>query len=238
MFRVDVPLKQAEDVDISQLYRVEERDVLGQMPGQADFRILIVEDQFENPLLLANLIQSVGFQVKTAKNGELSVALFQNWQPHLIWMDRQMPVMDGLEATKIIRSLPRGKTVKIVAVTASVFAEQRTDILEAGMDDFICKPYRASEIYDCLSRLLGVKYIYANTPETPEEIIILTAKILAVLPQDLRRDLALAAKNLDSERIGFIIEQIAAYDQQLKAALTRLADKYDYPTILKVLGVN
>jgi hypothetical protein len=119
-----------------------------------------------------------------------------------------------------------------------VFTEQRTDILAAGMDDFICKPYRANEIYDCLSKQLGVQYVHANPQETRLETVILTPEMLAVLPKDLRGDLELAVKNLDSERIVSIIQQIAAYDQQLSATLTRLADNYDYPTILKMLRAN
>jgi CheY-like chemotaxis protein len=63
-----------------------------------------------------------------------------------------MPVMDGLEATEHLRRLPDGQAVKIVAVTASAFKEQQQEILDAGMDDFVRKPYRFDEIYDCLTR--------------------------------------------------------------------------------------
>jgi PAS domain S-box-containing protein len=238
LFRIDVPLKQAQAADISDLYRLEERMVLGLMPGQDNYRILIIEDQLENQLLLVNLMEAVGFQVKVAENGKVGVAEFQSWQPHLIWMDRQMPVMDGLEATRIIRTLPGGKDVKIVAVTASAFTEQRADIMAAGMDDLICKPYRANEIYDCLTRLLGVRYVYADLPAMMPEDVILTPEMLSVVPQNLRGDLALAVKNLDSERIGIIIQQIAPYDLRVTGALTRLAESYEYPTILKVLGSN
>jgi PAS domain S-box-containing protein len=238
LFRIDVPLRQAQASDISNLYRLEEREVLKLMPGQADYRILIVEDQLENQLLLVNLMEAVGFQVKVAENGELGVALFQSWQPHLIWMDRLMPVMDGLEATRIIRRLPGGKEVKIVAVTASAFTEQRTDIMAAGMDDLICKPYRANEIYDCLTQLLGVRYVYADPPAISLEDVILTPEMLSAVPQGLRGDLELAAKNLDSERIDSIIQQIAAYDMRVATALTRLAENYEYPTMLKALGAN
>jgi PAS domain S-box-containing protein len=235
LFRIDLPLKQAEDVDINHLHCVEEREVLGLLPGQAEYRVLIVEDQLENRLLLANLMERAGIQVKEAENGQVGVALFKSWRPHLIWMDRQMPVMNGLEATKVIRKLPGGKEVKIVAVTASAFTEQRTDILAAGMDDFICKPYQANEIYSSLSKQLGIQYVYANKPETTAETLNLTPEMLSVLPEDILSDLELAVKNLDSERIGVIIQQIAAYDQQLNAILTRLADNYDYPVILKML---
>jgi PAS domain S-box-containing protein len=238
LFRIDVPLKQAQAADISDLYRLEERQVLGLEPGQDNYRILIVEDQLENQLLLVNLMEVAGFQIKVAENGELGVALFQSWQPHLIWMDRQMPVMDGLAATRVIRTLPGGKQVKIVAVTASAFTEQRADIMAAGVDDLICKPYRANEIYDCLTRLLGVRYVYADPPAIRSEDVILTQEMLAVVPRDLRGDLESAVKDLDSERIGCIIQQISAHDARVTAALTRLAESYEYPTILKLLGTN
>ena len=157
---------------------------MGLAPGQPDYRILIVEDQLENQLLLAKLMESIGFQVKVADNGQQGVDIFQSWHPHLIWMDRRMPVMDGLEATKIIRKLPGGKEVKIVAVTASAFEEQRTETLDAGMDEFIRKPYRANEIYECLSRQLGVKYIFSAT-EPATGTLALSAEMLAAIAETI-----------------------------------------------------
>jgi CheY-like chemotaxis protein/anti-sigma regulatory factor (Ser/Thr protein kinase) len=235
LFRIDLPLKGAEEADIHPLHHAEAREVLGIVPGQTDYRILVVEDQLENRLLLANLMQLVGFQVQVAGNGKEAVALFESWHPHFIWMDKQMPVMDGLEAARIIRDLPGGDTVKIVAVTASAFEEQRNEILAAGMDDFVRKPYRGNEIYDCLARHLGVEYVYANAPLAALEPVALTADMLLVLPDDLRRALETAVTSLESERIEQIIEQVAVYDPTLQAALAQLAENYDYPAILKAL---
>ena len=72
------------------------------------------------------------------------------WSPHLIWMDIRMPVMNGLEATRRIKGNEAGVDTKIVALTAHALEEERIEILEAGCDDFIRKPYRASEIFDAL----------------------------------------------------------------------------------------
>lgn len=235
LFRVDLPLRQAEETDVSDLHSAKEKEIWGLAPDQPEYRILIIEDQLENQLLLAKLMESVGFQFKLADNGKQGVEIFQSWHPHLIWMDRRMPVMDGLEATKMIRALPGGKAVKIIAVTASAFTEQRTEMLDAGMDGFIRKPYRAHDIYECLSRQLGVQYIYSDRPTTTLENQELTPAMLSVLPEDLFRDLEEAVKSLDSERIGRIIEQIAPYDQKLRNVLARLSDNFDYPAILKAL---
>jgi CheY-like chemotaxis protein len=85
-------------------------------------------------------------------------------------MDRRMPVMNGDAAARIIRTLPEGDIVKIVAVTASVFREQQQELLEAGMDDVLRKPYQFREIYDCLSRHLGLQYVYQEREhEEPSE---------------------------------------------------------------------
>jgi len=148
-----------------------------------------------------------------------------------------MPVMDGLEAARRIRELPGGTDVKIVAVTASAFAEQRDEMLKAGMDDFVRKPYRFNEIYECLTKQLGVQYTYAEAT-VEEEVVVLTAQMLAVLPQELRRELRDALESLDGERISAAIGQVACCDMKLHKTLLHLAENYDYPTILKALQKN
>lgn len=238
LFRVDLPLKQAKETNIRDLYGLNEREVQGVVPGQPKYRILIVEDQLENQLLLANLMEPIGFQYKVANNGKEGVELFQSWKPHLIWMDRLMPVMDGMNATKIIRGLPGGKDVKIVAVTASAFMEQKAEMLDAGMDEFIRKPYHTYEIYQCLTRQLGVQFVYSEPPSSALETPVLAPEMLSVLPKDLCLDLENAVKSLESERIAQIIQQIAQYDQTLTNVLAQLNDKFDYPAILKALRCN
>jgi PAS domain S-box-containing protein len=234
LFRIDLPLKQVAEGDVIYLNNVEERTVLGVLPGQPKYRILIVEDQWENQVLLANLMEVTGFDVKVASNGKQGVEFFQGWLPDLIWMDRQMPIMDGLAATKAIRALPGGTAVKIIGVSASVLSNQRMEIFDAGMDDFIRKPYHAIEIYECLAKQLGVEFLYADDAK-PAVQIELTASMLAILPAQMRHDLEIALINLDNAQIEYLIQQIAEFDPQLQAALMKFADNYNYPAILKVL---
>lgn len=83
------------------------RRVIGLEPNQAEYRLLVVDDTKENRLLLVKLLQPIGFEVREAENGVEGLALWESWQPHLIWMDTRMPVMDGLEATRQIRARER-----------------------------------------------------------------------------------------------------------------------------------
>jgi PAS domain S-box-containing protein len=235
IFRVELPLLAATAADISLPEHIEHGDVIGLEAEQPQYRLLIVEDQKENQLLLAKLMETLGLPVKIAENGEQGVQLFQSWQPHLIWMDRRMPAMDGMEATRQIRQLPHGKEVKIIAVTASAFTEQRAEMLANGMDDFVRKPYRANEIYDCLSRQLNLKYIYANATPIAETEATLTPDMLTALPVELRQQLYNAIESLDSEQIEAVIAQVASLNATLSEQLQRLANNYDYPTILMAL---
>jgi PAS domain S-box-containing protein len=235
LFRVDLPVERVRTTDILP-EALKKGDVKGLAPGQPHYKILIVEDQYENQLLLSRLMSEIGMEVKVAENGQQGLEQFQDWHPDLIWMDRRMPVMDGEEATRRIRQLPEGQTVKIVAVTASAFKEEQQVMLDAGMDDFVRKPYRFEEIYDCLARHLGVEYVYhGEAPTDASPPATLDAAMLAALPAALRQELRAALENLDSERIAVVIGQIDGLDATLGLALSRLADYFDYPGILKWL---
>jgi PAS domain S-box-containing protein len=243
LFQVDLPLQMAYAADMAKSDQVAigtvTVTVTGLAPNQPVYRILIVDDQLENQLLLSKLMDIINFPVQTADNGAKAIEQFNNWQPHLIWMDSRMPMMDGMEATRHIRELPGGKDVKIVAVTASAFIEQRTELLNAGMDDFIRKPYRFNEIYDCLSRLLGVQYLFESTPVTIEnDVVSLSSDMLAALSSGLRYDLKEALESLDNDRIGAIIARIEQFDAKLGKILSRFVANFDYPSILKALSPN
>ncbi len=238
LFRVELPLKLAGIAVIPSPAGETHGQVAGMAPGQSRYRILIAEDQLENQMLLDRLMSAIGLETRLAENGEQCVKLFQDWQPDLIWMDRRMPVMNGEEAARHIRTLPGGDKVKIVAVTASAFKEQQQEMLGAGMDDFVRKPYRASEIYDCLSKQLGIRYVYEGETEAQEPPVALIPAMMAVLPESLRTGLRSALESLETDRITRAIQQVGAYDKKLEKTLAQLANNFDYPAILKVLPEN
>jgi signal transduction histidine kinase/DNA-binding NarL/FixJ family response regulator len=236
IFRVEVPVERAEESEVRGA-EIKRQRVLGLEPGQPECRILIVEDQMENWLLLRRLMEDAGFSVRVVGNGKEGVETFQEWRPHFIWMDIRMPIMDGLEATRRIRELGGGRAVKIVALTASVFKEERDNVVAAGMDDLIRKPYRSEEIFDCLVRQLGVRFVYeassvaiAIEPTTP-----LRPEALTTLSPELRQELTAALVSLDVARITKIIHRVSEADPALGENLSVHANRLSYTDILKAL---
>ena len=234
LFRVTLPVDLADANDL-ETAEIDRGTVIGIAPGQPEYRVLVVEDQLENALLMEMLLAAVGFQVRIAENGAVGVDLFQSWRPQFVWMDRRMPVMDGLEAARAIRKLPGGAKVKIAALTASAFSTQRQETLDAGMDDFVRKPFRPEEIFDCMARLLGVQYVYAAPVDAGSQPGVLTSKTLAGLSDTLRHNLMTALIALDQDQISHAIDQISEHDQAGGDVLREYADRLAYTPILKAL---
>ncbi len=236
LFQVELPV---EPVDAEEIVEQEFETRAGRVelaPGQPNYRILVVEDQLENQLLLMRLMTDIGMDVKLAQNGKECLKIFQEWRPDLIWMDRRMPVMDGEEAARRVRQLPGGDKVKIVAVTASAFKEEHEAMIAAGMNEIVSKPYRFNEIYESMARHLGLQFIYHDAGQ--KEIrppTTLTPTMLAGIGDELQTALREALDTLDSVRVAEVIQQISEKDQPLAESLKIIADSFDYPTILNAL---
>ena len=213
--------------------------ILGLAEGQPRYRLLIVEDQAENRLLLRRLLDPLGFELSEAVNGKEAVALFEQLRPDLIWMDVRMPVMDGSEAARRIRATRAGADTKIIALTAHALEEERSAIMAAGCDDFVRKPFREQEIFDALARHLLLSFIYEKAPgteSTPEAPgLVLRPEQLEVLPAELLRELRQAVIELDTARTHAIIEQVTERDASLGGALKTLATQLGYRRLLKLL---
>jgi PAS domain S-box-containing protein len=236
LFRVELPLSTADEAEIKQLGEKHQGEVIGLAPGQQSYRILVTEDQRDNQLLLAKLMTDVGMEVKVASNGQECIDIFNKWKPDLIWMDRRMPVMDGIEATRRIRRTDGGKKVKIVAVTASAFKEQEPELRNAGIDDYVRKPFLFNEIYDSLAKQLGIRYNYradSNLPKTRHKV--LTPQFMDAISAEMREELSHAVTSLDRESINSAISQISVTNTELGRVLSNLANEFDYPTILSAI---
>ncbi len=117
-------------------------------------RILLVEDEVINREVAREFLEDAGLEVVFAANGREAVDLVSKQRFSLVLMDMQMPVMDGLEATILLRGLPLGHHVPIIAMTANAFPEDRERCFAAGMDDFVAKPFDPEGFFLCLLRWL------------------------------------------------------------------------------------
>ena len=237
--------------------------VLGLVPAQPSYRILVAEDRSDSRQLMVELLQSVGFEVQSAETGEEAIAQWAAWQPHLIWMDWQMPRMNGFEATQQIRTVealrstlePKTaassttssasgvtsppKTI-IIALTASVFENTRQEALEAGCNDLVYKPFQESEIFDKIETFLGVQYIYQtlsqDTPLIPKTLNAPEIEqVLSQRPTQWLSDFLQATIELDEDAIALHI--VESQDQSLEVAqsMTELANILDFSRLAELL---
>ncbi|NEU78468.1 ATP-binding protein [Nostoc sp. UIC 10630] len=217
------------------------RQVIGLEKGQPSYRILIVEDKLENRQLLIELLTPVGFEVREAVNGQAAIELWQNWSPHLIWMDLRMPIMNGFEATKHIKAAG-AQTPIIIALTGSAFEEDRLTALSVGFDDFVRKPFRTTVIFEKMAEYLGVRYVYADERENqekaswPSNASFITPKLtvadLSVMPSDWIEQLHQAALRINAKEILMLIKQIPEQHAHLIVALTNLVDYFCFEEII------
>jgi PAS domain S-box-containing protein len=220
-------------------------------PGQTLYRVLVVEDQQESRELLVELLTSFGFAVQSAMHGQQGLELCEQWQPHVIFMDMRMPVMDGYEATQRIKSTNQGNSTFIVALTASVFAEQREDILAAGCDEFMHKPFRQEELVAVLVKLLGVEFVYKkpeHSTQKPQdgygasdaaEVVpsALTMETLELLPIELVAEFHHAAILGNVKMLHDMIEVIREYQSELADELLYLVEMFRFDQITAVTGM-
>ena len=121
--------------------------------AQAPLRILVVEDMPVNQKVAKGMLRSLGHVVDIAEDGEVAVAKMKTRAYDLIFMDMQMPRMNGIEATAAIRALESGRSVPIIAMTANVFETDRDTCIAAGMNDFIGKPINVPDLAAAIARV-------------------------------------------------------------------------------------
>ncbi|KYC43850.1 PAS domain S-box protein [Scytonema hofmannii PCC 7110] len=212
--------------------------VVGLEPNQSTYRLLVVDDRWDNRQLLVKLLTTVGFEVCEASNGAEAIAVWDTWDPHLILMDMRMPVMDGYQAIKQIKATLKGQATPIIAVTASTFEEERTVILSTGCHDVICKPFQEAELFEKIQTHLGVQYQYEQSisqqsavefkPET------LTPESLASLPSHWVESLHTATIEGDMQLMLNLIDQIRDRHPSLANALTFLVNNFQLKKILSL----
>ncbi|MCP4357227.1 MAG: transporter substrate-binding domain-containing protein [Chloroflexi bacterium] len=233
-FDIQVRLAQAEEISEPE----PAREVIGLADDQEVYRILVVDDVAENRAILQTLLQTIGFSVQEAADGQAALDTWKSWQPHLIWMDIRMPVMDGMTATRHIKQAEVNTTSQtiVIALSSSVLDEERELVLAAGADDFVPKPFAEAEIFGKMATYLGVRYLYADLPQTAVPTTSAVSKTNPpVLTPELLLSLKTAVKHLDMENIDSNIEDISAVNPALAHTLSELASDFQYGDMLSLI---
>ncbi|HEY9728886.1 MAG TPA: MASE1 domain-containing protein [Chroococcales cyanobacterium] len=239
-FDITVCVVDAKDIESQQL----RRQVIALEPNQPRYRILIVDDKLTNRQLLMKLLNPLGFELREACNGSEAIAVWETFEPHLIWMDMRMPVMDGYQATKHIKATTKGQTTAIIALTASSLEEERAVVLRAGCDDFLRKPFRDAEIFEAMHKHIGVQFVYEDPSQRDSSLIangkqdILTAAALGALPGEWVANLEQAILNVDLKLIFALIEQISPENTALANALAQSINNFEYDKILNLITAS
>ncbi|MEG4088933.1 response regulator [Microcoleus sp. Pol12B4] len=238
-FNIRVFATISSEITVATLQRV-----IGLEADQPIYRILAVDDNQENRLLLVKMLQPIGFEVREAENGYQAVELWESWQPHLIWLDTRMPVMDGFEAVRQIRAKEKQtqwRTV-IIALTASTFEEKKGEIIAAGCDDFVRKPFQEQILFDKMACYLEVRYLYQELPRLPvgalqrycvnEKPDSFFGELLAQMPQSWVQELYEAANDVNEELAIQLVDRIWESHPTLAEALKDLLADYRLDKIM------
>ncbi|MDM8544160.1 two-component regulator propeller domain-containing protein [Desulfococcaceae bacterium HSG9] len=235
-FDIRVNVARADDLQI----KPPARRVIGLEPNLPRYRILIVDDKWENRHLVKKLLKPLMFELREAADGKEAVKIWEHWGPHLIWMDMRMPVMDGYKATETIKATTKGQATAVIALTASAFDEEKAVVLSAGCDDFLRKPFKEAEIFDLMSKHLGLRYVYEEikkpepVKQKPKPEDVLTPEALASLPDDVLAGLRKAANINDIETVKCFIEQVRGLNRPVADAIAELMDDYRFDILQEV----
>jgi signal transduction histidine kinase/CHASE3 domain sensor protein/CheY-like chemotaxis protein len=203
-------------------------------------KALVVDDIKENRDVLSLFLQSLGIVVNKAENGKVALEQIENDEPHIIFMDIRMPVMDGIEAFHKIKEKYPQKDIKIICITASTLRHEQENYIKMGFDSYVPKPFKHSEILEALANNLNVKYNYKEsaTNQTVKE---------------MHEDLDWSSIKISSEIKTLILEATDAYSitglesaleqlesmgnggKELGNILKKLAKSYDMDGIVEVM---
>lgn len=240
-----------------------EQDIIHLVPHQPAPRILVADDVTESRLLMRHWLEGAGFEVREASQGQEAIDLWQSWKPHLICLDMRMPVLDGYDVARRVRESPGGDTTAIIAVTASVFEEQRADCLAAGCDAVLPKPLQRRVLLDHIGRSLNLAYQYTTGSQLDEDGSMvkhrlqgtmsvqadysgqssikdhrpLTEDDLSLLTPDWLSQVHQAAQAADDRRVRQLIAQLSPEQDPLAQRLNRLVNDFRLDVIIDLTAV-
>jgi PAS domain S-box-containing protein len=243
-FTVEIPVRFA---NFNPTENVQSPDaIISLLPNQPIYRILIVDDQRDNRELVVKLLEPMGFIVDRAASGQEAIEQWQQHRPHLILMDIQMAALSGLETTQKIRAQEQTLTAhsptRIIALSASIRQDDRTQAAAVGCDDFLQKPFCTIDLFDKLSHHLHLSYTFTEPDRNfagpichPAPARLLHPELLETISPDWIEQLREASLVGDDAEVFSLLEQLTPEHECLTAGLRDLACQFQFDRILSLL---
>ncbi len=233
-FYFEVPLAHAQPANVGPAARI-----VGIRAGFA-VRALVVDDHRENARILGQMLSQIGCEVELAHEGAEAVTAARQFHPNIVFVDLLMPGMDGATTARVILDDPEIGRVQIVAHSAAAVTAYREAARQAGCVDFLAKPIRAEEVYDCLSKYLGVEFEFAPLPAESVEDWSVWRGAAIILPHELCSRLTTAAELHSSTALKLCLQelrQLGPEAAQLAEHIRHLMRSYDMDSILRLMSV-
>ncbi|WP_107670803.1 hybrid sensor histidine kinase/response regulator [Cyanothece sp. BG0011] len=234
-FTIKIPVELVKKETI--LSQTIPQKVIGLAPNQPHYRILVVDDDLPSGNLLVNLLSSIGLSVQVAYNGQQAISLWEEWQPHLIWMELELPIMDGFKAIESIKNTTTELFPYIIVLTADASENVRQKALSSGCDDFVAKPFQRAVIWEKMRQYLGLQYVYkSDTKQTQlTSHTEVNPTVLEQMPQDWLNDLYEASLYLQGKKVLVLIKKIEDSHPSLAQFLQPLAENYRFDKITALI---
>lgn len=221
------------------------RKVVRLVDNSPSYHILLVDDNEDHRTLLSGLLESVNFRVTVASNGQDAIKIWRQGKFDLIFIDLRMPELNGVETTRLIRREEEHNNlaaIPIIAFSANVFEYDRSEMLSAGCNDFIYKPFHESELFTKLAQYLGANYLYEDTAEKEESLQpvdnkkLINKEDLRALPAVWIEKFQFAVTKCDVEEAKMLINEMRGDHPILIDELERLVKNFQFDEIDQILS--
>ncbi len=237
-FRVEIPLRASTAVFSGS--RQHPKQITG-ISKNKNPRILVVDDVPPNREVARVMLEAIGFEVEEAENGQVAVDAFAAKPFDLVLMDIIMPVLDGIGAMLKIRELPTGKTVPIIALTASGFEGKNVELKRQGFTEYVRKPFYEPDLLELIGKLIGVEFTYEEMAAEPDSKDVGVDDIVAYLrtfPKESQLRINAAMEEQDFDAILEIMrsaEPIAGFESvaELFTSILQRADYFQLTQVAK-----
>jgi signal transduction histidine kinase/CheY-like chemotaxis protein len=204
-------------------------------------KALVVDDIKENRDVLGLFLQNLGVFVNKAENGKVALEQIEKDEPHIIFMDIRMPVMDGVEAFHKIREKYTQKDIKIVCVTASTLRHEEANYIKMGFNSYVPKPFKHNEILEVLENILNVEYNYKEsaTNRTVKEMHEDFDWSQVKIPSEIKAQILKAADEYNVTSLDNSCSQLKSTEnggKELANHLGELLKSYDMEKIINVMN--